>query len=152
MRHLINKNYKQERFSISGYITFPTSPATLPFINIKLKWTRAQITSWLFALSWAFKKWIPITISLSGTHAHTHYFMGLPKGREHRGCGIAFGWAFWITAVTLLKCLNEGFLRGSGLGQCLHWQLRHSTHKPVWFGHWALAQGGTWAPRRDSQD
>lgn len=61
--------------------------------------------------------------------------MGLPKDQEHQGYGRALGWVFWITAVTLLKCLSKGFLRGSGLGFCLRWQLCTRTHMPGWFGH-----------------
>lgn len=49
---------------------------------------------------------------------------------------------FWITAVTSLKCLSEGLLRGSGLGQCLHWHLHSSPHRACLV--WASSPGAGW--------
>lgn len=95
------------------------------------------------------EKWISTTVRLILRYTYTHP----PScGQKHIGCSIACGETSWISAVTSLKCLSEGFLRGAGPGQCLYWHLHTSPHKPVWFGHQALAKGGTWASRGDSQD
>lgn len=85
------------------------------------------------------EKWFPIPVSLSDTHACTHLHVHMLLYRSARAPGAwrlwhAFGRDLWITAVTSLKCLSEGFLRGSGLGQCLHWHLHTSHYRPVWLG------------------
>lgn len=54
--------------------------------------------------------------------------MGLPERRELRGSGTNLDGALWITAVTSLKYLSEGFFRGAGLSQCLPWLLRIGPH------------------------
>lgn len=137
--------------------TFSTSPETLP---LKMNVSINHLLALCVLPERSFRKMdsnhdqsLRHTQTQTHTYTHAHTLLyGSAKVPGAQSLRNAFGRAFWITAVTSLKCLSEGFLRGSGLGQCLHWHLHTSPHRPVWFGHRALAQGGTWAPRRDSQD
>lgn len=108
--------------------------------NIKYK---SKCRLFAFCQNWASEffffsneRWVSLT------HVHTLLYR-TAKVIEADRLWHPFGLAFWIIAVTSLKCLSEGFLRGSGLGRCLYWHFHTGPCRPVRFGHWALTQGGT---------
>lgn len=109
----------------------------LPNIKYKSKcWLFAFCQNWASEFFFSNQRWVSLT------HVHTLLYR-TAKVIEADRLWHPFGPAFWIIAVTSLKCLSEGFLRGSGLGRCLYWHFHTGPRRPVWFGHWALTQGGT---------